>query len=178
MPESRFLIVPPLALEEIAAYHDDSVASLKLYFSPRAPDFPIRFAGQPFTAVENQLSQRIAESQLRSTFTLLTRLEASFRVDFDSRCRRRLKDDLSRYFREIEKRQGDKVRLDDDILEGWRLHSSIYPRPLIGQIRSAFKFRHWLAHGRYWTPKVGRNFDFNFVYTMVTAIVTSFPFES
>jgi hypothetical protein len=154
------------------------VASLKLYFSPKAPDFPIRYAGQAHTTVQQQLLQRIDEVELSSTFTLLTRLEASFRVDFDSRCRKRLKDDLSRYFRDIEKRQGDKVRLDDDILEGWRLHSSIYPTPLIGQIRSAFKFRHWLAHGRYWAPKIGRTYDFSFVYTMVTAIVASFPFES
>jgi len=178
MPDSRFSIVPQLGLDEIASHRDDSVASLKLYFSAVSPNFPIRFAGQPATAVQSQLSQRIEESELSSTFTLLSRLEATFRVDFDCRCRKRLKDDLSHYFRDIEKRQGDRVRLDDDILEGWRLHSSGYPSPLIGQIRAAFKFRHWLAHGRYWAPKLGRTYDFDFVYTMVKVIVTSFPFES
>jgi hypothetical protein len=164
-------------LEELAAYHEDIVASLRLYFSPNAPTFAMRFAGLSLDEVYIELTERLDESELRSTLALLTSLEASFRIDFDSRCRQRLKDDLSGFFREVEKARGDRVRLDEDILEGWKQHSSA-GAILISQLRGAFTFRHWLAHGRYWVPKLGRQYDFDFVYTMTDAIVSGFPFES
>jgi hypothetical protein len=170
-------LVPNLTLEELAAYHEDIVASLRLYFSSAAPTFTTRFTGLSLDEVDVELTRRLDESELRSAFALLTSLEASFRIDFDSRCRQRLKDDLSIFFREVEKTRGDRVRLDEDILEGWKRYTSA-ETILINQLRGAFNFRHWLAHGRYWTPKLGREYDFGFVYTMTSAIVSGFPFES
>jgi hypothetical protein len=164
-------------LEEIEAYHEDVLASFRLYFSVDSPAYAVRFAGYTASEVRSELEQRIYESSIRSTFTLLTSLEASFRVDFDSRCRGRLKDDLSTYFRGIEKERGDRVRLNEDILEGWKLYSNAPPN-LIAQLRGAFRFRHWLAHGRYWSPKLGRAYDFDFVFTITSAIVSGFPFQS
>lgn len=52
---------------------------------------------------------------MRSTVVLLTGIEAQFRVDFHLRCRKRLKDDLSRHFREMKKRHGDRVRFDEEV---------------------------------------------------------------
>ena len=63
---------------------------------------------------------RLIESDLRSALALMTSLEAHFRVDFEFRCRRRLKDPLSRHFRTIQNAQRSDVRLDEDILEGWK----------------------------------------------------------
>jgi hypothetical protein len=177
MRRSRLTLVPNLTLEELDAYHDDVVASLRLFFSPAAPTFTARFAGLSLDEVYAELTERLDESEIRSAFALLTSLEASFRIDFDSRCRQRLKDDLSVFFRGVEKKRGDRVRLDEDILEGWKRHSSAGAF-LISQLRGAFNFRHWLAHGRYWIPKLGRKYDFDFVYTMTSAIVSGFPFES
>jgi hypothetical protein len=177
MPRSRFVLHSALALEEIEIYHTDILAALSLYFSSDSPSYTVRFAGNSPTEVQSALAQRIDESELRSTLALLTSLEASFRIDFDSRCRGRLKDDLSRYFQGLEKERGDKIRLDEDILEGWKLHSTA-PPSLIAQLKGAFKFRHWLAHGRYWIPKLGRAYDFELGFTMTSAIVSGFPFVS
>lgn len=164
MPE-RFALDPSLQLDELASYHEDLIASLGLYFSPSNPAFDARFAGK-----------RI----VRSAFFVLTRLEASFKMDFEFRCEKRLKDGLSRYFRKVSKRRKDAVRLDEDILEGWKMHSDISPEPsrAIGELRGAFKFRHWLAHGRYWSPKLGRRYDFDSIHLLASAIVSGFPFES
>jgi hypothetical protein len=107
---------------------------------------------------------------------VLTSLEAIFRADFDLRCRKRLKDELSIYFRGVEKQRKDAARLDEDILEGWKKYRSASPR-LISELRGAFRFRHWLAHGRYWTPKLGRRYDFGYVYLMADAIISNFQFE-
>jgi hypothetical protein len=45
---------------------------------------------------------------------------------------------------------------------------------IIGELRGAFKFRHWLAHGRYWKPKFGRRYDFNDIYTIADIALKHF----
>jgi hypothetical protein len=174
MPK-RFILVPALALDELAAYHQDIVASLHLYFSPSAPTFMERFAGRPLHEVNGELALRLDESDVRSTFVALTSLEAYFRIDFDIRCRERKKDALSVHFRAVKKARKEKVRLDEDILEGWKTHGAI-SATLISQLRGAFKFRHWLAHGRYWTPKHGRKYDFGYIHLVAESIISGFPF--
>jgi hypothetical protein len=45
----------------------------------------------------------------------------------------------------------------------------------IGDLCSAFRFRNWLALGRYWKPKFGREYDFNMVFTPADNTLRSFP---
>lgn len=171
---NRFVLAPTLQLDELASYHQDLVGSLRMYFNPSAPNFAARFVGRRVDEVKQELASRLEESDIRSAFFVLTRLEASFKIDFDFRCKKRLKDGLSIYFREVERKRKDAVRLDEDILEGWKRHTSASPR-LIGDLRGAFKFRHWLAHGRYWTPKLGRGrYDFEYVHLMAESIISGF----
>ncbi len=172
-----FNLVRALELDELAAYHQDAVSSLRLYFSPLAPTFVARFAGETPEDVEGQLRTRLDESDVRSSFAVLTSLEANFRIDFDFRCRKRLKDNLSVYFRSVERERGDKVRLDEDILEGWKLHTT-GSAALIGELRGAFRFRDWLAHGRYWMPKLERKYDFNYLHLLADGILSQFNLES
>jgi hypothetical protein len=172
---SLFTHAPTLQLNELALYHEDIVAALRLYFSPSAPTFAARFAGKRLDEVRRELGFRINESDFRSAFVVLTSLEATFWVDFDFRCRKRLKDSLSTYFRQIEKKR-KRVRLDEDILEGWKRHTSA-PSRLISDLRGAFKLRHWLAHGRYWTPNHDQKYNFAYVHLMADSIVSGFPFE-
>ena len=46
---------------------------------------------------------------------------------------------------------------------------------LIGDLRGAFRFRHWLAHGRYWNPKLGQKYDFVSVYSLAANVLGDFP---
>jgi hypothetical protein len=168
-----FVLVPTLRLDELAAYHQDIAAALRLHFSPSAPTFAVRLVGKTADELDRELASRLDESDVRSAFFALTSLEASFRIDFDFRCRKRLKDDLSIYFRQVKKTRKDAVRLDEDILEGWKRHADA-PPALISDLRGAFKFRHWIAHGRYWTPKLGRRYDFDYVHLMANSIISGF----
>lgn len=170
-----FILDPVLKLNELAACHQDTESSLRLYFSPSAPTFTERFAGEPPDEVGRRLTARLEESDTRSAFAALTSLEARFRIDFDFRCRKRLKDPLSTYFREVEKTR-DRVRLDQDILEGWKGHTDVSGKD-IGALRDAFHFRNWVAHGRYYPPKFGRaKYDFDYVYLIGDSIISGFPF--
>jgi hypothetical protein len=169
----QFTPDPNLGLDELAAYHQDIVVSLRLYFSPSAPTFAERFVGRPTHAANEELVSRVNETDVRSTFAVLTSLEAHFRIDFNVRCRKRLKDPLSVHFRRVEKTRRGAVRLEEDILEGWKRHTDASPA-LIGGLRGAFKFRHHIAHGRYWEPKLGRKYDFDYVHFMADGIISGF----
>jgi len=118
----------------------------------------------------------IEETGLRSSLAVLTLIDAAFKVDYRYRCENKLKDDLSRAFRATHKRRRSyqNVNLEQDIFDAWLKYAS-GARALICELRSAFRFRHWLAHGRYWTPKLGRNYDFNSLYSLADAVFCSLP---
>jgi hypothetical protein len=116
--------------------------------------------------------RRLDETDLRSSLTILARLEAGFRIDYKQRCAKKKPDPVSIEFRALSNAKGRKVALEDEIWEIWRnAHPST--RPLISELRSAFKFRHWLAHGRYW--QVGRKYDFQTLYILADAVLATFP---
>lgn len=107
--------------------------------------------------------------------TLLASIEASFRVDYLQRNYAKKRDDLSRAFRDLYREKQQRVSLTDDILQRWQEHSDVTPA-LVGNIRSAFRYRDWLAHGRYWVAKLGRQYDFETLYDLGRDVETAFPF--
>jgi hypothetical protein len=164
------------AIEAIAEYHNDVDSSLRLYFSEVSPSFSTRFFGLRPEEIQTELTARLEETDQRSAFFILTSLEAAFRIDYEYRCQKRMRDDLSRSFRAIYKRRKTRVSLDEEILGAW-IEASPGLRRLIGELRGAFRFRHWLAHGSYWVPKLGRKYDFNFVYALADDVLNAFPFQ-
>jgi len=162
-----------LSLNEIAEYHKDVVSSLNYYFNEMSEYSTDRFFGYTPAEREEELKTRIDETGFRSILIILASLDASFRVDYESRCQKKFKDSLSRAFRDIHKKKAERASLDEDIFEIWKIHRVECKRH-IGELRAAFKFRNWLAHGRYWKPKLGRNFDFEYVYDLATAVNEDF----
>jgi hypothetical protein len=165
-----------LDLIDIDDHHRDLAASLRLYFSANSPSFQTRFAGYKLDEVDAELRERINEIEMTSALIMLTALEATFKIDYLIRVNRKMKDKLSCRFRDIYKIKKDSASLDDDIFDTWRDYSTKIAA-LIGELRGAFKLRHWLAHGRYWTPKLGRpNYDYDDIFALADEIVKSFPF--
>lgn len=164
-----------LQLGQISIHHGDIKESLRNYFSLTSIQFPVRFNGYTTHEVHEELLIRLGENDRSSIFKILSSLEATFRIDYLQRCYLRKKDALSRAFREIHRRQGHRVRLEDEILSEWRDKTFVSPN-LIGDIRGAFKYRHWLAHGRYWIPK-HQKYDYDSVYLLADQVCNTFPFE-
>lgn len=164
-----------LPLDQIASHHADVECALRNYFSPASIQYPVRFAGYTEIDVQTELALRLSESERSTILTILSSLEAAFRVDYLQRCYLRKRDSLSRAFREIHTRQGSRASLEDEILTAWSEHTSVSVA-LIREIRGAFKYRHWLAHGRYWVPKLGQRFDYDSIYLLADRIHDAFPF--
>ena len=166
-----------LSLDEAALHHNDTDGALVLFFSAAAPSYQNRFAGYQADEVREELDERLAELDRNTTMSLLAAVEAAFRIDYLQRCYQKKKDAVSRQFWELYKEKGTRVSLEDDIFEVWK-DSGVGNARLIADLRGAFKFRHWMAHGRYWTPKLGQKYDYLAVYPLTQAALSSFPLIS
>ena len=164
-----------LPLVEIAQYYSDIEASVRDYFSFDNLQSGGRFAGYTPLEIELEMTPVLAEHARSTSMSILAALEAAFRMDFLQRCYKRQKDSLSRSFRTLYQNKGQHVLLGDIFLQ-WKSHSTV-PRSIISDLEQAFKYRHWLAHGRYWTLKIGREYDYDDIYTLAESIYNSFPFE-
>ena len=69
-----------------------------------------------------------------------------------------------RAFRQLRKATDDRVGVQD-ILDSWKSERPSY-KNFCGQLKEVLKYRHWLAHGRYWVPKFPK-FDFDTIYSLV-----------
>ncbi len=85
-------------------------------------------------------------------FGLISATEALLRSDFYKKVYNKEKSELAKIFRDIYKEKENRVSLESDIIENWKICTgkSDFSKFLI-----SLKYRHWLAHGRYWTPKYG-----------------------
>jgi hypothetical protein len=162
---------------EISLHHADLIASLRLFFSSGAPSFATRFLGYSAQQVASDLDSRIAEIDMAYSMTILAALEGRLRTDYLQRSYRRLRDPLSKALRRLHDERDNRAGLDDEILSIWKDHTTGLDR-LIGDLRGAFKYRHWLAHGRYWEPKLGRKYDFNSIFGLAVAVLANFPLET
>lgn len=166
-----------LSLKEAADFHRDAEAALKQYYSVLSPTFALRFVSSKTQDVDAELAERLAELDKSSAMNVLASLEARFRIDYEIRRTRKKKDPISIDFRGLYTRKGSRVSLEDDILEVWRNHQPD-DKALVGALRGAFKFRHWMAHGRYWTPKFGKRIDYLAAFALVQLTLASFPLLS
>lgn len=161
------------SLLDLADYHRDAEASLRLYFSPGNPHFLVHFAGERPSDVAVKLANWTRETDMRSALAVMARVEAAFRLDYAWRRKAKRPDAVSITFRKH--RANKKVRLDADIWETWKINDPA-KGPLIGQLRGAFRFRHWLAHGRYW--QAGQKYDFQTLYLLAQTVLAAFPLFS
>jgi hypothetical protein len=86
---------------------------------------------------------------------LLSATEAALRVDFWNRVHDKQRDKLSRVFRQLVKKFDERIALEDHLLDAW-MDCQPDTKSRAGDFIGALKLRNWLAHGRYWTPKLAR----------------------
>ncbi len=118
-----------------------------------------RYFGRSRDELIEFFNVQLKELMISATLTLLAATEATLRVDFLVRVMNKKKDPVSKEFSKIYKEHGTKVRLEGHILEVWKRSSERPTRDAIGEFKQALKLRHWLAHGRYWKPRLGREYD-------------------
>jgi hypothetical protein len=108
--------------------------------------------------IDHDFAYQTAELGWLAMLGMMGSMEAALRVDFIERVSNRKKDEVSRKFRRIANRRDiGRIRLEEDILDTWRdfgSHDRI--KSAVAEFKGTLNLRHWLAHGRYWKPKLGR----------------------
>lgn len=161
------------SLEEIADHHNDVVQALNDYYA--AHPVP-RFTAYHPEEIWAELNFRLEEQEKQSSLMVLAYLEARWRKDYGLRCRNKDKDPLSRHLRELKRTQGNRVSFEDYLLPAW-VSFEVMPKNLSSEVRAAFKFRHWLAHGRYWEPDLGRRFDYSYIHQLAFLCQPYFKYD-
>ena len=164
-----------LDIEQIDGHRRDTEAAIESYFTTGNRSSAQRFLGLPPSEVRTEKELLLDELRKSSSMEVFGALEAAFRVDYLQRCYRRERDDVSRAFRNLYNDKGPRVSLEDDILVAWRQNSDV-PHKVIADLKEAFQYRHWLAHGRYWNPRF-RKLDYEEVYTLAEETLNAFPFK-
>ena len=137
MPKRVSLSGQNLSLSDIKDYYDDSKRALILYFSFHSVDYNDRFVDCNINEIEQELQARLDELDRLTSFSILSSLEASLRMDHLTRCNQKKKDALSRKMREIYQVKGSRASLEDDILMRWK---EVYPeyKIFISEVITAF----------------------------------------
>jgi hypothetical protein len=165
-----------LDFEDIANMFFFREKSLKLFFSNKNPEYLSSFIGYTPNEVFEELNYQISEIERDACLNLLAAIEALFRLDYAIRCEEKDKAELSKRFRELFAEYQYRLPLEDSLFEVWKDELSI-KSSIISNLKSAFKYRHWLAHGRYWTLKAGRpKYDFYDLYLLALE-VEKFPLK-
>ena len=157
-----------LESKDVADIYGFREKSLKLLFSEKNPNFASDFTGYTPTEITMELTQQIDEVEKDACLNLLACIEARFRIDYVIRCENKYKDKISRKFRELYADNQYRISLEDGILEEWKSITEINSS-IISNIKGAFKYRHWLAHGRYLTYK-STKYDFYGMYTLALQV--------
>ncbi|HEY8890492.1 MAG TPA: hypothetical protein VIM70_09580 [Clostridium sp.] len=130
------------------------------------------FLGSSSEEINDYFNYAYEELENVTCLSLLSAVEAKLRIDYQSRVYEKKKDTVSRKFRDIYKEKGGKPPLDEGILKAWM---DSYPelKHIINDYKSALNYRNWLAHGRYWVPKLGRKYDIDIIYSISDNIISN-----
>ena len=132
------------------------------------------YVGMTVGDLEGEFASRGGELDEAGAFFIVAEAEALLRTDFLRRVYRREKDDLSRRFRAMHREASTRVRLEDHILAAWR-DEVPSARAEIGEFAGLTNYRNWLAHGRYWVKKHGRNYDADSSLEIVENLFSALP---
>jgi len=158
---------------QVIGHHTMAQEAINLLFSDLNPDY----SALPSAELERLRKLAIRAQELRDMMALLAFLEACFKLDYGSRKRLNLKDRLSKVLIKIFNRKHNKARLMEDIIKGWQ-QEGFLSHLEYDRINSAFKLRHWIAHGQYWSPDKIKPHDFLEVAEFVEGLVNSRAFVS
>ena len=164
------------SIDEIDWYYRDVEASVRLYFSSSNPHADNLFGAKTKAEIEGELETVLKENEQLVSLNILASMEAAFRIDYLQRCYKRKKDPLSKSFRGIYQIKGDRASLEEDILVAWKQHTNL-SKDIFSDLKSVFRYRNWLAHGRYWQPRLGGKYDYYSVSTLAQTVFRDFPFE-
>lgn len=162
---------------------DDGLSSvLRMFSATRGHVVPVtrpyesQFIDFTRQQVKEFFEEQRSQMELAAMLELLATTEAVLRIDFRNRVKKRRKDPLSRRYREIHRDRSSmnerpRIRLSEDVLEALSEEEGVN----VSAFRGALKLRNWLAHGRWWPPKLGFIYTPELVFDISKTLIDSIP---
>jgi|APAga8741243810_1050097.scaffolds.fasta_scaffold02154_3 hypothetical protein len=148
--------------------------SINLLYSTKNPDYQADFVGMSIEEIEEKKEDLLKENDITHSLLILTTIEALIRLDADKKYCDKRKDGFSRSIKEIyDKTKGERIKLDEDLIHTRMMEDHIGLRRFYNELKKCFKYRHWLAHGRYWDPKRISEVDFDSIKILILTILAS-----
>ena len=163
-----------LNIEQINRRRRVVEAAVEAYCAEDGPGAAQFFLGYTQSEVLAEKETLLDELRRSASMDVFGALEAAFQVDFFRRCYGHEKDDISLAFKEIYHDRGTRVPLGT-ILAVWRKSDVASQRAI--EVSSALKYRHWLAHGRYWIPGFPKKLPYDEVYKLAKETLATFPLK-
>ena len=164
------------SIEEIWNWYEDQIEALrdfryKVISAVSSPKIQVneKFFNLTLAEIEEYFSDSEEELEHLVSLNLVSATEALLRLDFLRKVEAKDKSDLGRIFRNIQKDKGNRVSLETDIIDNWNAIVSTSKTDFSNFI-ALLRYRHWLAHGRYWNPKLGRGYDALTTYAITEKI--------
>ena len=104
------------------------------------------YSKERFQSVFDDLTDELGRT---ACLNMLVATEAELRHDYENRSRRRNKSEIGTRMKRLFKEHEQRIRFEEQLLEAWK---SEFPLEAgkFSKLKGAFKYRHWLAHGRGW----------------------------
>jgi hypothetical protein len=141
------------SLEQLELYDEDAKASLRHYFNSilRGEIVPESKMHLTEDEIRELLRRSLDETDARSSLILITFIEAQFRLHYQrrSKIQRKISAEVKNKHGAANKKI-ERPSLEDDLFEAWK---KILPGEsrFFGCLKTIFRYRHWMAHGRYFT---------------------------
>jgi len=166
------------AIEGIWSWYDDQRQAIRVF---RNDVLSLSSSGTLATHskfvgyTQDELVQYFTTSQVALEdlvcFDLISATEGVLKTDYFTRVYNKDKSSLGRKYRELHKVSLDKPRLELDIIESCKA-LLVAHRRAFSDYQGILHFRHWLAHGMFWTlAKRGRRYDPDHAYEIAEAVV-------
>ena len=164
------------SIEFIFSWYEDQIEALNdfknkvitavLYTNPSSK-VKEKFIALTFDEINAYFDDSKNELEHLVCLNIISATEAFLRVDYNKRIKERDKSPVGRDFRLLNRKKGNKISLEDDIIETWKNNEG---DKSFSDFLGLLKYRHWLAHGRYWKPKLGRRYSFDIAYEISETI--------
>ena len=144
-------------------YEENQLISSNLY-KPQ-------FLGKTPDEVRRIYLRKKEELDIIACFTLLTKIESQFQNYYRNVLSRKIKNKILRQFFQIINKKTKRPDLIDDIVNQW-IKQFPQHNQIIDGLKSIYGFRHWVAHGRYWTQNIGRQIDPIYIHSITDSLET------
>lgn len=165
-----------LSLDEINQTYDNVLSAIDIKYSEdKNIEYTKCFFGYTIDEINKERESVCKEIEKEIILTLFASVEAILRADFINRCQLKRKDKLSMFYRKgyNASRRIYTYSLSEIVLKGWKEYLPIHEN-LINQVNESYKYRNWLAHGRYWQlEKSFSKYDYYTLYALLKAFIAA-----